>query len=438
MLAHEEFYFRRNLLLRKIPASSILILPGGRSKIRNQDVEYPFRQESNFYYLTGFVEPEAVLVLTKNQSGDGAFILFCEDNDPKTAIWTGPRLGVAGAEKSLGADKAYSVQELEKILPVLLENTETIVYSFGLDVTWDKKLIEWVKVLRARAGKGAPYPKQWLELLPLLDEQRLIKSDGEIALMRKAAAISAAAHLRLMQYCKPGKREYELEAEFIYEGYRQGCRSLAYPCIVGGGANACILHYTANKATLQDKELVLVDAGVEYEYYASDITRTFPVNGKFTEPQRLLYELVLKAQVTAIQAIKPGIPWSLLQEKIVGILVNGLVELGILKGKVERLIQEKAYQKVYMHSSGHWLGLDVHDVGSYKVEGQERTLVPGMVLTVEPGLYISPTETKIEERWKGMGIRIEDDILVTETGYEVLSKGVPKTVAEIEELMSTV
>lgn len=423
----------RRQLAQKMPASSIAILPSGRTLFRNSDAEYPFRQESNFYYLTGFNEPDAVFVL-KKEEGNITYILFCRPNHPEEEIWTGKRMGVEGAVALLGADQAYAIGELDKIMPNLLENKQNIVYSLGCNSDWDKRVMEWKSKVSSKTRKGIHTPGVWLDLAPMIHELRLIKSDYEIALMRKACDISVNAHKRLMKCCEPNQKEYELEAEFLYACYQQGCRGVAYSSIVAGGENACTLHYTQNNKTLKAGDLVLVDAGGEYQCYAADITRTFPVNGKFTEDQKKIYQLVLNAQLAAIEQVRPGTRYDQLQEVIVSIMVKGLVELNILKGRVETLIQQKAYQPFYMHSSGHWIGLDVHDVGEYKIEGEWRSLLPGMTLTVEPGLYIAPGQAGVEERWWGIGVRIEDDVLVTETGHEVLTKA-PKTIEAIEHFM---
>jgi len=431
-----EYHLRRQTLLKEIPPFSIVILPAGEEKFRNNDAAYSFRQESNFYYLTGFCEPQALLVLLKEQEEHSEFILFCQKRNREEEIWTGGFVGPEGARQQFGADRAYPLEELDNMLPTFLENKQNIIYSLGQSEKWDKRVLGWLNVGRAKYRQGVQIPALWLELLPFISEQRLIKSNNEIMLMRRAAEVSAKAHIGIMQICKPGKKEYELEGIFLQECYKEGCREMAYMPIIGGGRNACTLHYVKNDQTLNADELVLIDAGCEYQYYAADITRTIPVNGKFSADQTLIYELVLKAQTAAIQAIKPGVPWNQLQEIIIDVLVEGLVSLGILQGKVETLIQDKAYKQFYMHSSGHWLGLDVHDAGSYKVKNAWRQLMPGMVLTVEPGLYIWPQE-KVDKRWWGIGVRIEDDVLVTTRGFEVLSKDVPKTVKEIEALMSS-
>ena len=431
----KEYKERRQALLKKLPPFSVAILPATEEKIRNRDATYLFRQDSNFYYLTGFCESEALLVLLKAQEDQAEFILFCKKRNREEEIWTGSFAGQEGAIQQFGADHSYPLEEVDRMMPIFFENKQNIVYSLGQSENWDKRVIQWLNNGRAKHRQGVEMPTLWLDLLPLLDEQRLIKSNAEIALMRRAAEISASAHIAVMQACKPGKKEYELEGTFIHECYKRGARDMAYTPIVGGGNNACTLHYIKNDQTLNAGELVLIDAGCEYQYYASDITRTIPVNGKFNENQKLIYELVLKAQTCAIEAIKPGVRWDKLQEMIVTILVEGLVALGILQGEAEALIRDKAYKQFYMHSSGHWLGLDVHDVGAYKVKHEWRELMPGMVLTVEPGVYIWP-QKNVDKCWWGIGVRIEDDVLVTTNGFEVLSRDVPKTIQEIEDLMA--
>lgn len=431
----KEYAARRSRIIENMPPKSIAILPAGSHKYRNADAEYPFRQESNFYYLTGFSEPKSLLVLLKKSASETQFILFCQSNNPELEIWTGKKVGLDGALEQFGADKAYLFDDLDRIMPVLLENTNEIFYSLGCHSDWDERVTDWLNSVRVQKKQGVEAPGVFKDLSCFIHEARLFKSPDEIKLMKKVSEISANAHVALIKACKPNMMEYELEALFLYECVRQGCRSMAYSSIVGGGKNACTLHYGANNMVLNSGDLVLVDAGGEHQNYAADITRTFPVNGKFTEEQKLLYQLVLKAQLAAIDLVRSGTRWNVLQETVVTVFVQGLVALGILKGDVKTLITENAYRKFYMHGSGHWLGLDVHDAGEYKLEAQYRTLKPGMVLTVEPGIYIADGEPSVDKRWWGIGIRIEDDVLVTENGHEVLTKSAPKTVEEIEQLM---
>jgi len=433
----KEYKARRDRMMQNMPSNSIAILPGATQKCRNADTEYSFRQESNFYYLSGFSEPELLLVLLKKSDSEAQFILFCQSKNPELEIWTGKKWGIEGAITEFGADQAYMFDDLDRVMPILLENTKEIFYSLGRDVTWDERVTGWLNSVRVQKKAGIEAPQVWVDFTALIHEARLCKSNDEIKLMRKASEISVNAHIKLIKACKPKMMEYELEALFLHECMKHGCRSMAYPSIVAGGKNACTLHYGANNLVLKSGDLILIDAGGEYQNYAADITRTFPVNGKFTTDQKALYQCVLKAQLAAIELVRPGTRWDLLQETVVAVLVEGLVQLGILKGDIKTLITEKAYRKFYMHGSGHWLGLDVHDAGEYKLDGEYRTLKPGMVLTVEPGIYIADEEPSVDKRWWGMGIRIEDDVLVTEQGHEVLTKGLPKTVVEIEQLMQS-
>lgn len=460
LVRHEELSFmqistelfaelkkRRANIFAEMPASSIAILPGARLQWRNGDAEYPFRQSSHFYYLTGFCEPDAVALLSKDDLGQEEYMLFCKALNPEEEIWTGPCIGLEGAKNYFGVQRSFDIKELEERMPSLIASRSHFFYTLAQDEIFDKKIMHWVRKLRDKNRKGVSVPKIWFDLKSMIDKLRLRKSSYEINLMEKAASISARAHIELMKKCRPEMWEYQLEAEFLYYCYSEGVRTMAYNSIVGGGKNACILHYNQNNQALKAGDLVLVDAGCEYQYYASDITRTFPVSGRFTEKQRAIYELVLKAQQSAIEFIRPGVSWNALQEVIVRIVTEGLISLGLLKpnlkeeykddvdGILKTLIEEKAYERFYMHSSGHWLGLDVHDAGEYKVNGKWLSLEPGMVLTVEPGIYIPVNQQDVDKSWWGIGVRIEDDILVTETGHLVLSREVPKTVEEIEQLM---
>lgn len=432
----EELKKRRERIFAEMPASSVAILPGATTQWRNGDAEYHFRQESHFYYLTGFCEADSVALLSKNEQGEAEFILFCKASNPEEEVWTGPRVGLTGAKKGYGANRSFDIKELEEKMPALIANRSYFLYTLAQNASFDKKLMSCVRKIRTKNRKGVSVPKVWIDLNSIIDKMRLKKSPYEIEMMRKAASISARAHLELMKKCKAGMWEYQLEAEFLYYCYSEGVRTMAYNSIVGGGVNACVLHYNENNEKLKAGDLVLVDAGSEYQYYASDITRTFPVSGKFSDKQRAIYELVLKSQLAAIELIRPGVSWDALQEVIVKIISQGLIDLGILKGDLATVLQQKSYERFYMHSSGHWLGLDVHDAGEYKVNGQWIALEPGMVLTVEPGIYIAANQPDLDKAWWGIGVRIEDDVLVTETGFEVLSKEVPKTVKEIEAVMA--
>ena len=431
---NREFSKRRKRLMDMMGNESIAIIPTAPVRIRNRDVEYPFRPDSDFYYLTGYAEPEAVAVLVPDRA-HGEFVLFCRENNPVMETWNGPRAGLEGAKKFFGADDAFPIDDLDEILPGLLEDRERIFYTMGSDAKFDERVLKWVNEVRARIRAGVNAPDEFISLTHLLHDMRLYKSRSEIAAMRKAAKISAAAHKRAMRVCRPGLMEYQIEAELIYEFSQRGARSPAYPSIVGGGANSCILHYTENSSELIDGELLLIDAGSEYDGYASDISRTFPINGKFNAEQRAVYEIVLAAQLAAIEQVQPGNHWNDPHRAAVKVITEGLVNLGILKGRVRQLIKDQEYTTFYMHRTGHWLGMDVHDVGDYKLDGEWRMLEPGMVLTVEPGLYFAPSRG-LARKWWNIGIRIEDDVLVTQDGNDVLSKDLPKDADSIEALMA--
>jgi len=427
----QEFITRRSKLAAQLLNNSVAILFGAQLQTRNGDVEYPFRQDSDFYYLSGFAEPAAVMVLCKNEQGKVTYIIFNQPNDPEAEIWNGKRAGQAGACKDYLADKAYDIAKLDAELPLLLANQQVIYFSIGAKTETDQQVSKWLNAAK-RNRETTRVPDTIIDLKPILHELRLFKSTQEIEYMRQAAQISASGHLKLMQNCQAGLLEYQLEAIFNAHCLQHGCRGLAYSSIVAGGNNSCTLHYIANDQILREGDLVLVDAGGEYNYYAADITRTFPVNGKFSAEQKLIYNLVLQAQLAGIEQVKPGNTWDRVQETMVQIIVAGLVELKILTGDVKQLIKDNAYKKFYMHSSGHWLGMDVHDVGKYKLQGKWRKFEPGMVLTVEPGIYIANTLSGIDKKWFGIGVRIEDDVLVTKDGNEVLSVSAPKQIAEIE------
>jgi Xaa-Pro aminopeptidase len=434
-ITQKEFQQRRQELMNHMEPNSIAILSAASSILRNGDSEYRYRQNSDMYYLSGFAEPQSVLVLVPGRE-KGQCLLFCQERDVLKELWNGRLLGPEGAIRELGMDDAFPIGDIDDILPGLIEGRERVYYAMGKDEQFDHRVMEWVKVIRKKVRSGAHPPGEFLVLDHLLHEMRLIKSKAELDLMREAGQIAVRAHKRAMQVSKPGMYEYEVEAEFMHEFFRAGCRAPAYTSIVAGGVNACILHYNENNQQLRDGDLLLIDAGCEYEYYASDITRTFPVNGRFTPEQKAIYELVLKAQLAAIDTVKPGNHWDDPHNTTVQVLTEGLVELGLLSGAVEDLISSGAYRDFYMHRAGHWLGMDVHDVGDYKIDGKWRQLEPGMVLTVEPGLYIAHNNEKVEERWRGIGVRIEDDVAVTRNGHEVLTSGLPKTVAEIEAFMA--
>ena len=435
-LGQAEYRQRRAQLMAQMETNSIAIVPTAVETVRNRDVEHPFRQDSDFYYLSGFAEANACLVLIPGRE-EGEYILFCEDKDPDMEIWTGRRAGPEGAAKDFFVDEAYPIEAIDSVLPTLIEGKARIYTEMGANSQFDTQLTHWVNQVKAMVRKGAQVPHEYSALDHLLHEMRLIKSSAEIEMMQKAADISAAAHCRAMKAAKPGCFEYQLEAELLHEFTLEGSRWPAYPSIVGGGENACILHYTNNDMPIADGGLILIDAGCELDYYAADITRTFPVNGKFSPEQKALYELVLKAQLAAIEQVKPGNSWNAAHEVAVEVLVTGLLELGLLTGDIEQLIEDESYKVFYMHRTGHWLGMDVHDVGEYRINKEWRPLKEGMVLTIEPGLYIAPDCKDVDPRWRGIGIRIEDDVVVTADGHHILSHKVPKTVAEIEALMAS-
>lgn len=434
-MERREFARRRKRLMDIMNTGSIAILPAAPIKVRNRDVEYPYRPDSDFHYLTGFAEPEAVAVLIPDRP-QGEYILFCREKDPEQEIWLGRFAGLEGACDDYGADDAFPIGDMDEIIAGLMEDKERIYYTMGLDTEFDQQVVKWVNQVRGEARRGINAPGEFIDLGQVLHEMRLFKSRQEIKAMQRAATIAAGAHRRAMQVCRPGMREFQLEAELLHEFMHNGSRAPAYPSIVGGGANGCILHYTENTDRLSDGDLVLIDAGAEYDGYASDITRTFPVNGRFTKVQRLVYELVLAAQCAAIEKAKPGNHWNEPHQAAVKVLVKGLIDLGILKGQPGKLIKEEAYKPLYMHRTGHWLGMDVHDVGDYKLSGEWRMLEPGMVLTIEPGLYFKSRTKGLAKRWWDIGIRIEDDVLITRSGNKVLSEDAPKTVDEVEALMA--
>ncbi|MDE1960883.1 MAG: aminopeptidase P N-terminal domain-containing protein, partial [Xanthomonadaceae bacterium] len=388
MIDRKEFVRRRKQLMRIVGNEGICIVPAAPERVRNNDSHYPYRQDSDFHYLTGFAEPEAVLALIPGRE-HGEAILFCRERDPEREAWDGVRAGQQGAVSEFGMDDAFPIGDIDDILPGMLEGRARVYYHFGRDAEFDVQLIGWVNRVRARIKQGARAPHEFVALGHILHDLRLYKTRDELRVMRKAAQIAAAAHVRAMRAVRPGMNEHEIEAELLHEFRRRGAVP-SYEPIVGGGANGCVLHYRANNAPLRDGDLLLVDAGAEYQCYASDITRTFPVNGKFTPEQRALYDLVLAAQHAAIDQVRPGKPFGAYHDAAVRTLTAGLIKLGLLKGGIEKNIREQTYRKFYMHKTGHWLGLDVHDVGDYRVDGEFRELEPGMVVTVEPGLYIAP------------------------------------------------
>lgn len=431
-----EFARRRKQLMRMADEDAILILPAAPERIRSKDSTYPYRQDSDFWYLTGFGEPEAVLVLVPGRK-HGEALLFCRERDAEREAWDGPRAGPEGAISGLGMDDAYPIADLDEILPGLLEGRSRVYYHFGRDKEFDLSLIGWVNRVKAMARQGAQPPHEFLELGHLLHELRLFKSRDELRLMQRAADIAAAAQVAAMRATRPGAHEYEIEAALQYE-YRRNDAVAAYEPIVGGGANGCVLHYRANNAPLRDGDLLLVDAGAEYGNYASDITRTWPVNGHYSKEQRALYQIVLDAQAAALAQARPGRPWIAGHEAAVEVLTEGLLSVGLLKGTRKKAIASGDYRRFYMHKTGHWLGLDVHDVGEYKLAGDFRDLEPGMVFTIEPGLYIAPGSKGVPAKWQGIGIRIEDDVVITKDGHQVLTDGVPREIDAVEDLLNGV
>lgn len=429
-----EFAKRRTLLLEQIEDNSIVLISSSSEFIRNNDCFYPYRQDSDFFYLTGFEEPQAFLILIK-ENNQAQYILLNREKNYQEELWEGLRAGQEGACELYGADESYPISQLTEISQKFLANKRHIYYRVAKDHLLDKSLSKWLSELQKQIRKGITAPTSIHDISDVLGEMRLIKSTAEINIMRRVGEISANAHKKVMQAAPTCEYEYQLQAKLNFELMNNGCQQVAYDSIVASGANACILHYTANKDFLADDELILIDAGGELENYAADITRTFPKKGKFTESQKAIYQIVLDAQVAGIALIKPGVLWPKIQEKMVEIIARGLLELGLLDGSLEDVLKDKSYQKFYMHNSGHWLGLDVHDQGAYKENGQWRALKEGMVLTVEPGIYIADHHQEIDSRWHNIGVRIEDDILVTKDGYENLTEQVPKEIVQIEALI---
>jgi Xaa-Pro aminopeptidase len=435
MMSVKEFARRRRQLMRMAGRDAIVIVPAAAEHLRNNDAHYPYRQDSDFHYLTGFGEPDAVLALVPGRA-QGEVILFCRERDRTREQWDGYRAGQEGAVADFGMDDAFPIDDIDDILPGLIEGRERVYYHFGRDTNFDLVLMGWVNRVRSNVRLGAKPPHEFVALSHLLHDLRLYKSRGELRLMRKSAQIAAEAHVRAMRATRPGMNEHEVEAELLHTFRKHGAVP-SYEPIVGGGANGCVLHYRANNAPLRDGDLLLIDAGAEYACYASDITRTFPVNGRYTPEQRALYDIVLAAQLAAIDQVRPGKSFDDYHDAAVRTLTAGLIKLGLLKGSLNSNLQAHAYRKFYMHKTGHWLGLDVHDVGDYRVDGEFRELEPGMVVTVEPGLYISPDMKGVPARFRGIGIRIEDDIVVTTGEPEVISSAVPKDPDEIEALMAS-
>ncbi|PKO47642.1 MAG: Xaa-Pro aminopeptidase [Betaproteobacteria bacterium HGW-Betaproteobacteria-22] len=433
MLNLSEFQQRRRQLIKNMGAG-IAIIPTAPELIRNRDSHYPYRFDSYFYYLTGFKEPEALLVVIAGEENKS--ILFCRDKDVEREIWDGFRYGADAAKSKFGLDEAYSMHQLDVLLPKLLANQSKLFYSLGADAAWDARVMTWLNTVKREARTGITAPDEIVDVRKLLDEMRLYKSAAEIDIMRRSANIAASAHRRAMQKVRPDKMEYEIEAEFLHEFYRFGAQAPAYTSIVAGGANACTLHYNANNSVLKNGDLLLIDAGCELDGYASDITRTFPISGKFSAAQKEVYELVLAAQAAALAKVNTQNHWNAPHEAALAVLAQGFIDFGWLKGSLDGVLESGDYRQFYMHRTGHWLGLDVHDAGEYKDKaGNWRMLEEGMVLTVEPGCYIRPAENVPENFWN-IGIRIEDDALVTAAGCDILTSDAPKTVADIESVMA--
>ncbi|ENX41147.1 MULTISPECIES: Xaa-Pro aminopeptidase [unclassified Acinetobacter] len=436
-LSQADFKHRRDLLAEKIGSNSIAIIATRAEMYRNRDADYKYRADSSFYYLTGFAEPEAVAVIETFEEGEEySYSLFCRERDREMEIWHGYRAGIDGAIEIYDADEAYAIDLLDEEIIEKLLNKQRLYYRIGQQAEFDARVSQWIQKADAEQRRGSAAPAELIQLDRIVDEMRLKKSAQEIELMQIASNISAEAHTRAMQTVKPNMMEYALEAELNYIFGKNGCVP-SYNSIVGGGENACILHYVENNKPLNDGDLVLIDAACEYEFYASDITRTFPVNGKFSPEQKALYNIVLDAQLAAIDATRIGNHYKYPHQVAVKILTQGLVDLGLISGDVDELIESEAFRQFFMHGTGHWLGMDVHDVGAYKTGEDWRAYEAGMVVTVEPGLYVAPDDETVDAKWRGIGIRIEDDIVVTENGPLVLTKNVVKTVEEIESLMAS-
>lgn len=434
-LSADEFAARRRALMDAVGSDAVVIVPSSVEQVRNRDVHYPFRQDSDFRYLTGFNEPDALLVLAPGHA-EGEYHVFCRPRDREREIWDGLRAGPEGVMERHGADQGHTLDAIDTVVARLLRGRARIVYTLGVSADWDQRVLGWINGLRAASRRGPAAPESIVSLEASLHEQRLIKSPAELAMMAHASRVSAEAHCRAMRACKPGMTEYQVAAEIHHE-FAMARMEPAYESIVGGGANACILHYRENNAVLREGELLLIDAGAEYDGYCADITRTFPVNGRFSGEQRAIYDIVLEAQLASIDAVRAG---KRHQDDVhmasVRTITQGLVDLGLLKGAVDALIEDEAYKTYFMHGTGHWIGMDVHDVGAYYDDSQSRLLEPGMVLTVEPGIYVSAGTAGADERFWDIGVRIEDDVVVTDAAPRILTADVPKRADEIEALMA--
>jgi len=436
MIEPKEYAHRRKQLMRIVGDDAICIVPAALERVRNNDSHYPYRQDSDFHYLTGFGEPEAVLALIPGRE-HGEQVLFCRERNSEREAWDGARAGTEGAIERYGMDDAFPIDDIDDILPGIIEGRTRVYYHFGRDVEFDTKLIGWVNRVRGEIRRGARAPHEFVALGHILHDLRLYKSRAELRVMARSAKIAAEAHVRAMRVVRPGMNEHEIEAELLHAFRKHGAVP-SYEPIVAGGANGCVLHYRANNAPLRDGDLLLIDAGAEFDCYASDITRTFPVNGRFSPAQRALYDIVLAAQRAAIAEVRAGRAFNAYHDAAVRTITTGLIDLGLLKGSVRKNIDEESYRRFYMHKTGHWLGLDVHDVGDYRIDGEFRELEPGMVVTVEPGIYIAPDAKGVAAQWRGIGIRIEDDVVVTRDAPNILTGDVPSEADDIEALMASV
>jgi Xaa-Pro aminopeptidase len=434
VIKQKEYARRRRQLMRMAGEDSIIVLQAAPPRLRNNDVHYPYRQNSDFLYLTGFREHSALLVMIPDE-GDGKSILFCRSRDAEREMWDGRMAGLESAVEDYGMDEAYDIGEVEKRLQELLHDRDRIYHDLGRDPLFDQRLIGWLNEFRGKARKTFHAPEEIHALDHMLHDMRVYKSRDELAAMRRAAKVAIEAHEQAMRSCRPGMNEADIHAGLLHTFTRHHCE-LSYLPIVGGGANACVLHYISNRDELRDGDLLLIDAGAEYDGYASDITRTFPVNGKFSPEQKKLYEIVLSAQTAGVEKARAGNQWQDVHDAAIRVATEGMVELGILQNSVEEEIESGGYKHFYVHNTGHWLGLDVHDVGEYTIDGHSRELEPGMVMTIEPGIYIGPGEEGVRECWRGIGIRIEDNVAITRDEPRILTDGLAKTPDEIEALMA--
>ena len=434
VIKQKEFARRRRQLMRMAGQDSIIVLQAAPPRIRNNDVHYAYRQDSDFLYLTGFREPNALLVMIPDE-GDGKTILFCRSRDPEREMWDGLMVGLDSAVADYGMDEAFDIGEVDTRLKEMLQDRDRIYHDLGRDPLFDQRLIGWLNEFRGKARKTFHAPEEIHALDHMLHDMRVYKSRDELSAMRRAAKVAIEAHENAMRGCRPGLNEADIHAGLLHTFTRHGCEPSYLP-IVGGGANACVLHYIANRDELHDGDLLLIDAGAEYDGYASDITRTFPVNGKFSPEQKQLYDVVLAAQAAAIEKARAGNQWQDVHDAAIRVATEGMIDLGILQNTVDEEIESGGYKHFYVHNTGHWLGLDVHDVGEYTIDGHSRELEPGMVMTVEPGIYIQATEESVASRWRGLGIRIEDNVAITRDDPRVLTDGLARTTDEIEALMA--